>query len=112
DCGYMVTIMACRVVRSFIPLAFLWICKLIIDGVIAGMQVRAAGGVVDWWSLGGLVGLELGIAVGGEGLARLSSLFESLLGDLFSNRISVRLMEHAATLDMAQYEDPETYDHL
>src|SRR2546425_1765338 len=76
------------------------------------MQVRAAGGVVDWWSLGGLVGLELGIAVGGEGLARLSSLFESLLGDLFSNRISVRLMEHAATLDLAQYEDSETYDHL
>src|SRR5438876_998211 len=76
------------------------------------MQGRAAGGVGDWWSLGGLVGLELGIAVGGEGLARLSSRFESLLGDLFSNRISVRLMEHAATLDLAQYEDAETYDHL
>src|SRR5213076_2556124 len=41
-----------------------------------------------------------------------SSLLESLLGDLFSNRISVRLMEHAATLDIAQYEDAETYDHL
>src|SRR6266705_2427029 len=87
--GYTVAILALRVVRSFIPLAVLWIGKLIIDGVIAAMQVRAAGGVVDWWSLGGLVGLELGIAVGGEGLARLSSLFESLLGDLFSNRISV-----------------------
>src|SRR5437879_3879469 len=99
-------------VRSFIPLAVLWIGKLIIDGVIAAMQVRAGGDVVDWWSLGGLVALELGIAVGGEGLARLSSLFESLLGDLFSNRISVRLMEHAATLDLAQYEDAETYDHL
>src|SRR5213594_1107018 len=110
--GYTVAILALRVVRSFIPLAVLWIGKLIIDGVIAAMQVRAAGGVVDWWSLGGLVGLELGIAVGGEGLARLSSLFESLLGDLFSNRISVRLMEHAATLDLAQYEDAETYDHL
>src|SRR5207237_4450947 len=39
-------------------------------------------------------------------------LLESLLGDLFSNRISVRLMQHAATLDIAQYEDAETYDHL
>src|SRR5947207_15388506 len=67
--GYTVTILALRVVRSFIPLAVLWIGKLIIDGVIAAMQVRAAGGVVDWWSLGGLVGLELGIAIGGEGLA-------------------------------------------
>src|SRR5258705_854749 len=110
--GSAVPILTLRAPGLFIPLAVLWIGKLIIDGVIAAMQVRAAGGVVDWWSLGGLVGLELGIAVGGEGLARLSSLFESLLGDLFSNRISVRLMEHAATLDLAQYEDAETYDHL
>jgi ATP-binding cassette subfamily B protein len=110
--GYTVAILALRAVRSFIPLAVLWIGKLIIDGVIAAARARSAGSPVDWWYLGGLVALELGVAVGGEGLARLSSLLESLLGDLFSNRISVRLMEHAATLDLAQYEDAETYDHL
>jgi ATP-binding cassette subfamily B protein len=110
--GYTVAILALRAVRSFIPLAVLWIGKLIIDGVIAGVRTRATGGVVDWRYLGWLVGLELGIAVAGEGLARLSSLLESLLGDLFSNRISVRLMQHAATLDLAQFEDAETYDHL
>ena len=110
--GYTVAILVLRVVRSFIPLAVLWIGKLIIDGVIAAVRVRAGGGAIDWWHLGGLVALELGIAVAGEGLARLSSLLESLLGDLFSNRISVRLMQHAATLDLAQYEDAETYDHL
>ncbi|PYO98247.1 MAG: hypothetical protein DMD60_04670, partial [Gemmatimonadetes bacterium] len=110
--GYTVAILALRAVRSFIPLAVLWIGKLIIDGVVADIRLRSAGGAVNWWSLGGLVGLELAIAIGGEGLARLSSLFESLLGDLFSNRISVRLMQHAATLDLAQYEDAETYDHL
>src|SRR5256886_15218660 len=86
--------------------------RLMIDGVIAAVRLRAGGDGIDWWHLGGLVALELGIAVAGEGLARLSSLLESLLGDLFSNRISVRLMQHAATLDLAQYEDPETYDHL
>src|SRR5205823_1958026 len=94
--GYTVAILALRALRSFIPLAVLWIGKLIIDVVIAAMQGRAAGAVVDSWALGSLVALELGIAVGGEGLARLASLIESLLGDLFSNRISVRLMEHAA----------------
>lgn len=110
--GYTVAILALRAVRSFVPLAVLWVGKLIIDGVVAGVRTRASGGVVNWWYLGGLVGLELGIAIAGEGLARLSSLLESLLGDLFSNRISVRLMQHAATLDLAQYEDAETYDHL
>jgi ATP-binding cassette subfamily B protein len=110
--GYTIAILALRVVRSFVPLAVLWVGKLIVDGVIAAVRLRAAGGAVDWRSLGTLVGLELAIAVAGEGLARLSSLLESLLGDLFSNRISVRLMQHAATLDIAQYEDAETYDHL
>jgi ATP-binding cassette subfamily B protein len=107
--GYTVAILGLRVVRAFVPLAVLWVGKLIIDEVVAAMGAPAAA---DWWRLGGLVGLELGIAIVGEGLARLSSLLESLLGDLFSNRISVRLMRHAATLDLAQFEDAETYDHL
>jgi ATP-binding cassette subfamily B protein len=107
--GYTAAILTLRVVRAFVPLAVLWIGKLIIDEVVAAM---AAPATADWWRLGGLVGLELGIAIVGEGLARLSSLLESLLGDLFSNRISVRLMRHAATLDLAQFEDAETYDHL
>jgi len=110
--GYTAAILALRVVRSFIPVAVLWIGKLIIDGVIAGMAAAHAGRTPDWWHLGTLVALELGIAVVGEGLARLSSLLESLLGDLFANRLSVRLMEHAATLDLAQFEDAEIYDHL
>ena len=110
--GYTAAILALRAVRSLVPLAVLWVGKLIIDGVVAGVRARSTGAVVDWWHLGGLVGLELGIAVGGEALARLSSLLESLLGDLFGNRISVRLMQHAATLDLAQFEDAEIYDHL
>src|SRR5881396_3668082 len=110
--GYTITILLLRVIRSFIPVAVLWVGKLIIDAVIAGVATVRAGGLPDWWHLAVLVGLELGIAVVGEGLARLSSLLESLLGDLFANRLSVRLMRHAATLDIAQFEDAEIYDHL
>ena len=110
--GYTAAILALRAIRSLIPVAVLWIGKLIIDGVIAGMAAGRAGRTPDWWHLAILVGLELGIAVVGEALARLSSLLESLLGDLFANRLSVRLMEHAATLDLAQFEDAEIYDHL
>jgi ATP-binding cassette subfamily B protein len=110
--GYTIAILALRAIRAFIPLGVLWVGKLIIDEVVAGVGVAQIGGTVDWWRLGGLIAAELGIAVVGDGLARLSSLLESLLGDLFSNRISVRLMEHAATLDLSQFEDAETYDHL
>jgi ATP-binding cassette, subfamily B, bacterial len=110
--GYTVAILVLRAVRSLVPLGVLWIGKLIIDAVIAAGAAVQAGGTPDWRHLAGLVGLELGIAVVGEGLARLSALLESLLGDLFGNRLSVRLMDHAARLDLAQFEDAETYDHL
>jgi ATP-binding cassette, subfamily B, bacterial len=96
-----------RVVRSLVPVATFWVGKLIIDSVIAA---RAGNGnLVQVWRY---VALELGIVLAGEILARASSLVESLLGDLFSNAMSVRLMEHAAKLDLAQFEDPEFYDHL
>ncbi len=107
--GYTIAIIALRLVRSVVPLALLWIGKLIIEAVELSYR---SGQDVDWRRLGLLVALELGIALCGEGLARASLLLESLLGDLFSNRVSVRLMEHAAQLDVAQFEDAETYDHL
>ncbi len=110
--GYTAGILVLRLLRSFIPVAVLWIGKLIIDGVVAAIAATRAGHAVSWWYLGGLVAIELSIAVVGEALARLSSLLESLLGDLFANKISVRLMQHAATLDLAQFEDADTYDHL
>jgi len=110
--GYTAAILVLRAIRSLVPVAVLWVGKLIIDGVIAGVAAVHAGRSPDWPHLAVLVGLELGIAVVGEGLARLSSLLESLLGDLFANRLSVRLMQHAATLDLAQFEDAEIYDHL
>src|SRR5512138_1103333 len=105
--GFTIAMAVLRLVRAFVPIATLWIGKLIIDGVVAAQR---NGGT--WRAISGLVAIELGIVIVGELLARASSLVESLLGDLFSNRISVRLMEHAATLDLAQFEDPEFYDHL
>jgi ATP-binding cassette, subfamily B, bacterial len=98
---------ALRLVRGLVPIATLWVGKLIIDGVVAA---RAAG--TDWRPVLNLVLLEIAIVVIGELLSRASRLIDGLLTDLFSNRVSVRLMEHAATLDLAQFEDPTFYDHL
>ncbi len=109
---YVVGILALRVGRSLVPLAVLWIGKLIVDEVVRAVGVAAAGGTVDWTRLGELLVLELAIALVGEGLARLSALLESLLGDLFANQTSVELMRHAATLDLEQFEDAEIYDKL
>ncbi len=105
--GYSLAMIVLRLARAFIPVSTLWVGKLIIDAVIA-----LRGGSPDLARLWQLVGLEILIVVAGEVLARASSLIESLLGDLFSNHSSIRLMEHAATLDLYQFEDPAFYDQL
>lgn len=104
--------MLLRALRAIIPIAVLWVGKLIIDAVIGAVAAAGAGRTVEWRHLALLVGLEFGFALVGESLARLSSLLESLLGDLFANRTSVELMSHAATLDLEQFEDADTYDRL
>ncbi|MEO8336602.1 MAG: ABC transporter ATP-binding protein, partial [bacterium] len=106
--GYTATMMLLRLVRAFVPVIALWVAKLIIDQVVHLSQTPGANLTTLWR----VVALELAIVVAGEFLARASALVESLLGDLFSNHMSVRLMRHAATLDLAQFEDPEFYDHL
>jgi ATP-binding cassette subfamily B protein len=105
--GFTLSMMALRLARAFIPVAVLWVGKLIIDSVVA-----ARSGAYDPARLWRLVGLEILLALAGEVLSRVSSVIESLLGDLFSNRTSVMLMEHAATLDLYQFEDPDFYDRL
>jgi ATP-binding cassette subfamily B protein len=105
--GYTITMIALRLVRAFIPVATLWIGKLIIDAVVAMRESTP-----DFKRLWQLVTLEIIVVLAGEALARTSALIESLLGDLFSNHTSVRLMEHAARLDLYHFEDPNFYDQL
>jgi len=105
--GYTATMAALRLLRAGIPVATLWVGKLIIDAVVASRE-----GSPNLSRLWRLIALEIAIVTASDILARTSSLVESLLGDLFSNYTSVRLMEHAATLDLAHFEDPAFYDQL
>jgi ATP-binding cassette, subfamily B, bacterial len=107
---YVVGILSLRILRAGVPLAVLWVGKLIVDEVVSAIGKPAES--VPWAGLGTLLAIEFGIAITGEGLSRLSALLESLLGDLFANRTSVDLMRHAATLDLEQFEDPDLYDKL
>ncbi|MDQ6675979.1 MAG: ABC transporter ATP-binding protein/permease [Acidobacteriota bacterium] len=90
-----------RLFRALLPLATLWVAKLIIDAVIARSPLI--------WRY---VGLELALAVLGDVLGRANALGDSLLADRFTNRISIRLMQHAAQLDLVSFEDPVFYDKL
>jgi hypothetical protein len=105
--GYTTAMVGLRLCRAFTPLATLWVGKLIIDAVVALRE-----GPADVSRLWPLVALELAIVLAGEVLARASVLVESLLGERFSAYTSMRVMAHAATLDLSHFEDPTFYDRL
>jgi ATP-binding cassette subfamily B protein len=86
----------------------LWVSKLILDAVV-GRISRGTGTLESIWKL---VALELALAVASDFLGRANTLCDSLLGDRFTNRVSVRLMSHASRLDLASFEDPVFYDKL
>ena len=117
DRGLSVSMVVLRILRALLPLALLWVGKLIIDAVVGMVSGSAGGqpmGIADpaLRHLALLVAVEGLLAIGGEVLARVSALVESLLGDLVANRTSVQLMEHAANLDLEQLENSEIYDKL
>lgn len=97
-----------RLTAAFLPLAMLWIPKLIIDMVVRALRHQP----VDNTLIFKLLALELALAILSDALARSISLVDSLLGDQFTNHVSIRLMEHANTLDLLSFEDPVFYDKL
>jgi ATP-binding cassette subfamily B protein len=97
-----------RITRSATPLGLLYIGKLIIDEVILISHKHNIGTHHLWQ----LVATEFALAIVSDALSRAITLMDSLLGDLFSNHTSVKLMAHASTLDLDQFEDAVFYDKL
>lgn len=97
-----------RCISASFPLAILWVSKLIIDAVVRTKQHQLLGRYSVWK----LLALELLLVLGSDVFGRLISLTDSLLADLFSNHLSLSLMSHAATLDLASFEEPVFYDKM
>src|SRR5687768_11387984 len=68
-----------RILRAALPLAMLYVGKLIIDEVV--LQAKTPG-AAEMDRLFLLVGLEFGLALFSDLLSRATALLDSLLGDL------------------------------
>ncbi|MDR6634790.1 ATP-binding cassette subfamily B protein [Phyllobacterium sp. 1468] len=108
-----------RLGRALLPVITLFVGKLIIDDVVLLVQTPNKPETVSQWLNSGLLnwlGLlllaEFALAVLSDILGRVVSLIDSLLSERVSNSSSVRLMQHAATLDLEDFEDAEFQDQL
>jgi ATP-binding cassette subfamily B protein len=98
-----------RTAQSATPLALLYVGKLIIDEVV---KMTNTPGQPSYQYLWELVGVEFALVILTGVLGRLIGLLDGLLGEKVGNHTSVRIMQHAATLDLDQFEDSTFYDKL
>ncbi|MGA7220280.1 MAG: ABC transporter ATP-binding protein [Candidatus Sulfotelmatobacter sp.] len=97
-----------RVFSSLLPVGLLWITKLIIDGIVQAVSHHQPVQPGFWWLVVG----EFALAVLNSILIRSIDYSDSLLADKYTRHVSVRVMNHAAGLDLIAYEDPVFYDRL
>jgi ATP-binding cassette subfamily B protein len=97
-----------RVVAAILPPALFWVSKLIIDIIVRIVTAHQPVEARLWW----LVAAEFGLAVCTGLVARFIDYLDTLLAGRYMNHISVRVMQHAASLDLIAYEDPVFYDRL
>src|SRR6202158_3815671 len=97
-----------RLFSSLLPVALLWITKLIIDGIVLAVSHHQPVRPGFWW----LVAAEFALAVLNSMLVRTIDYSDSLLSDKYTRHVSIRVMNHAAGLDLIAYEDPVFYDRL
>ena len=99
---------ASRLSRAALPVAILYVTKLLFDVVARSARSTHADSRQIWM----LVGLETTLALLSDLLGRTVSLSESLLGDRFTAAVSIELMRHASSLDIEYFETSEFYDKL
>lgn len=110
---------ALRTLHALLPVAALFVGKLIIDDVVRLVQLPDKPATFDLWlasghlnELGTLLLIEFALAVLADLLGRAVWLIDGLLAEQVTNASSVRLMQHAATLDLEDFEDAAFQDQL
>lgn len=108
-----------RAVRALLPVATLYVGKLIIDEVVMlARSGRVPPDLSSWFASGlfdrlaTLLLIEFALAIVSDVLGRVVSLIDSLLSQRFADTTSTQLMEHAAMLDLEDFEDSDLQDRL
>lgn len=107
-----------RLLRALFPIVTLYIGKLIIDeairlvdvGVTDDLMLALQDGTLNRLLL--FLVLEFALAVANDLFGRLSGYVDSVLSEMFTNATSIRLMEHASTLDLEDFENADLQDQL
>jgi ATP-binding cassette subfamily B protein len=110
--GLTIATAAATVAAGLLPAAAAYVGQLIVDAVVAAIEVNRSGADVDYVHVGWLVAIEGLIITALAGAQRLIDFCRSLLRILLSKRVNTMILEKALTLELVQFEDSEFYDKL
>ena len=110
ECGPKTVVwsMLLRASLALLPVAVLSVSRWLIQAVDTAITKHTGLPPNFWW----IVGLEFGLASLAAILSRAIGFCDSLLGDLYMQHISIRVIEHASQLDITAFENPDYYDRL
>lgn len=97
-----------RVLGGVAPLGMLYAAKQIIDIISAASK----GQPVDPNQLWLWLAVEFGLAATSQVIGRAIDFFDGLISDRFSHSLGLKIMRHAASLDLSSFEDPAFHDRL
>ena len=97
-----------RALNAATPILLLWVGKLIIDEVILQIDLEEKNLTALWT----YVAIELGVIIFSDLVGRGTNLTDGLIGDLYSNKSSVEIINKTAEIELRHLEDPDFYDKL
>jgi len=106
--GLLIAELVCRVLIGLLPIAGLWVGKLIIDSVVSALRHPGSDSSLLWF----LLALEFAIGALAAMLGRAIEYWDGRVADQFVKHCGLLVMKHASTLDLQSFEDPTFYDQL
>jgi len=100
------------IAAGLLPAAAAKVGQLIVDSVVAAIDIYETTGTADYSTMLWLVGIEGVIVAALMGSQRAIDFCRSLLRVLLSQRVNTMILEKALTLQLSQFEDSEFYDKL
>ncbi len=97
-----------RLIAAVVPVAALWVGKLIINYIVDSSKAPGTAQGNIWL----LLACEFLLAVIGNIFGRAIDYCDARLTDEFTREVSLRIMRHAGKLDLQSFEDPVFYDKL
>jgi ATP-binding cassette subfamily B protein len=96
------------VVSAATPAATAWV----LGAILTATDDALRAGTGEFSRVGALIALQAGIVVVAFGLRAGRGAVSSILGDLFTNRTNLMILEKSETLDISYFENAVFYDRL